>query len=154
MSPVNLSFSFNMTDATSVTFLSPRWTVRNNGLYFRQQPMIRSDIYMTFGVNLQNKPKNAKLYSTVVCKATRPSFNVSIPSPIDRSNSLFAGAKGNTPAGNVTFKKLTKKTSCCYYPWDPLFDPLAKPAFCEANCSTRWDPQWCILLPNKTHMTS
>ncbi|GAB0203425.1 hypothetical protein GRJ2_002808100 [Grus japonensis] len=52
------------------------------------------------------------------------------------SNPLFTSTKGNIPAGNVTFDKYTRTYSCHRYPWDPLFDPLAKPDFYEANYST------------------
>lgn len=105
MSPVNLLFIFNMTNDTSVTILEKKWNVKNNWVYFQQQPMIRSNIY-----SIWSKPpkqaRNVTLSLAVVCNATRPPFNVSIPSPIGGSNPLFTSSKGNIPAGNATFDKL------------------------------------------------
>ncbi|XP_075277794.1 uncharacterized protein LOC142361456 [Opisthocomus hoazin] len=153
VTPINLSFVFNMTNVTSPVYLPRVWINKydNSVLKWTKAPMVE-------GVENRWAPLEASSLSPYLlasdCKTHSPAFNVSIPHPVVGPESLVAFSNSSRVVGNKAFSNLSLTWFCEHYPWDPKFDPLKRPSYYEANYVTNLTVSWCVELPRVVATTT
>ncbi|XP_032843968.2 uncharacterized protein LOC116960489 [Tyto alba] len=146
VTPADLSFTLNKTDnATSKRYLPRVWVNNydNTTIKWTKIPMI-PNMRETW-LPLPNTSETDLMNHT--CTATIPAFNITINKDIQAGPLISSGNQTHI-RGNNAFSSVNLSRPCEYYPWDPTFDPLAKPDYYEADYTLNITVKWCVRLPN------
>lgn len=104
MIPVDLSFIFNMRNATSPIYMTAHWIDKQIWVKWKDRPMISDLVYQEWKTP-PNMKRDLSLYHSA-CKFKIPTLDVTLLSLIGGLNPLIASNHGSLPKANLTFKKV------------------------------------------------